>query len=79
MIFFLLLTSVMSGDRPDYELDIFSMLVDLVERPAGPICDICILTYISLGVLCLLFIILCLLGVLIKRTRIQYSVGVYKQ
>ena len=69
----------MSGDRPDYELDIFSMLVDLVERPAGPICDICIFTYISLGVICLLFIILCLLVVLIKRTRIQYSVGVYKQ
>ena len=69
----------MSGDWPDYELDIFSMLVDLVERPAGPICDICILTYISLGVLCLLFTILCLLVFLIKRTRIQYSVGVYKQ
>ena len=69
----------MSGDRPDYELDIFSMLVDLVERPAGPICDICILTYISLGVLCLLFTILCLLVFLIKRTRIQYSLGVYKQ
>ena len=79
MIFFLLFSLVMSGDRPDYELDIFSMLVDLVERPAGPICDICILTYISLGVLCLLCIILCLLVVLIKRTRIQYSVGVYKQ
>ena len=79
MIFFLLFSSVMSGDRPDYELDIFSMLVDLIERPAGPICDICLLTYISLGVLCLLLIILCLLVVLIKRTRIQYSVGVYKQ
>ena len=79
MIFFTLVSSVMSGDRPDYELDIFSMLVDLVERPAGPLCDICILTYISLGVLSLLFIILCLLVVLIKRTRIQYSVGVYKQ
>ena len=79
MIFFLLFSSIMSGDRPDYELDIFSMLVDLVERPAGPICDICILTYISLGVLCLLFIILCLLVALIKRNRIQYSVGVYKQ
>ena len=69
----------MSGDWPDYELDIFSMLLDLVERPAGPICDICILTYVSLGVLCLLFTILCLLVFLIKRTRIQYSVGVYKQ
>ena len=79
MILFSLFALVMSGDRPDYELDIFSMLVDLVERPAGPICDICILTYISLGVLCLLFIILCLLVFLIKRIRIQYSVGVYKQ
>ena len=79
MIFLTLVSPVMSGDRPDYELDIFAMLVDLVERPAGPICDICTLTYISLGVLCLLFIILCLLVVLIKRTRIQYSVGVYKQ
>ena len=80
MIFFLLLKSVMSGDRPlDYELDIFSLLIDLVERPSGPTCDICLLTYISVGILSLLFVIMCLVIFLIRRTRIQYSAGLYKQ
>ena len=80
MIFLLLIKSVMSGDRPfDYEMDIFSLLIDLVERPAGPVCDICLLTYISVGVLSLLFVIMCLVIVLLRRTHIQYSAGVYKQ
>ena len=76
MIFILLFGLVMSGDRPfDYEMDIFALLVDLVERPSGPSCDICLLTYISVGVLGLLFVIMCLVIVLLRRTRVQYTVG----
>ena len=79
MIFPLLFAAVMSGDRPDYEVDIFALLVDLMERPAGPTCDICLLTYISLGVISATFILLCILLYFIRHVRVQYSPGVYKQ
>ena len=79
MIFPLLFAAVMSGDRPDYEVDIFALLVDLMERPAGPTCDICLLTYISLGVISLTFILLCIVFFSFRRLRLQYSPGVYKQ
>ena len=78
MIFWFL-PLVMSGDRPDYELDIFSLLVDLVERPAGPTCNICFLTYISIAISCMCFVFLLLNLFFIRPVRIQYSPGVYKQ
>ena len=78
MIFWFL-PFVMSGDRPDYELDIFSLLVDLVERPAGPACNICYLTYISLAINCMSFVFLLLNLFFVRRVRIQYTAGVYKQ
>ena len=78
MIFWFL-PLVMSGDRPDYELDIFSLLVDLVERPAGPICNICFLMYISLALNCLSMVFLLFNLFFVRRVRIQYTAGVYKQ
>ena len=79
MIFPLLFAAVMSGDRPDYEVDIFALLVDLMERPPGPTCDICLLTHISLGVISAILILICVVLFSFRRLRLQYSPGVYKQ
>ena len=65
----------MMGERPDYDLDIFSLLVDLVERPAGPNCDICIYGEILLGVFSILFLLLCYLIFTVKNIRVQYTAG----
>ena len=73
MIFPLLFAAVMSGDRPDYEVDIFALLVDLMERPAGPTCNICFLMYISLAINCLCMVFLLLNLFFVRRVRIQYS------
>ena len=71
----------MSGDRSnfDYELDIFALLVDLVERPAAPTCNTCLLNQISLGVASFNFILLFIILFSLKRIRFQYTVGLYKQ
>ena len=59
----------MSGDRPDYEVDIFNLLLDLVEQPAeGNICQYVMIALLSLIVI-LLSVLVC------KPTRIQYSLG----
>ena len=63
------------GERPDYELDIFSLLVDLVERPAGPSCDICLFTEILLGIHVIIIIFLCFILCSLKNMRIQYTPG----
>ena len=63
----------MMGERPDYDLDIFALLADLVERPAGPTCDICLYVQIIIGVVILLFVLLCLLILTVNKTRIQYT------
>ena len=59
----------------DYEIDIFALLVDLVERPSSPSCDLCLFIYIILSVLCLNTVLLCGLLFAFKRIRFQYSVG----
>lgn len=69
----------MSGDRPDYEIDIFNLLLDLVEQRAEPTCDTCVFTYISIALNCLCLVILLLNLFFVRRSRIQYTAGVYKQ
>ena len=65
----------MMGERPDYDLDIFALLADLVERPAGPTCDICLYVQITLGVFAAIFFLLCYLIYTVKHVRLQYSPG----
>ena len=59
----------MSGDRPDYEVDIFNLLLDLAEQPADN--NICL--YVMIVLLSLIVILLSVLA--FKPTRIQYSLG----
>lgn len=54
----------------DYELDIFSLLVDLSERQYE--CDICLISYISLAIL--LVICALLTALIFIRVRFQYAV-----
>ena len=61
----------MSGDRPDYEVDIFNLLLDLVDKPTIPTDNI--YQYIELALLSLIFILVNVL--LCKPSRIQYTVG----
>ena len=63
----------MMGERPDYDLDIFSLLVDLVERPAGPTCDLCLYSHIIFGLLSAILLVLCSIFFSVKNMRIQYS------
>ena len=65
----------MMGERPDYDVDIFSLLVDLVERPAGATCDLCLYAHIMFGFLGTIFILLCFLFLSVKHMRIQYTPG----
>ena len=65
----------MMGERPDYDLDIFSLLVDLVERPSGAPCDICLYAHIMLGALSAIFLLICYLLFTVKHMRIQYNAG----
>ena len=65
----------MMGERPDYDLDIFALLADLVERPAGPACDICLYVQITLGVFAAIFFLLCYLIYTVKHVRLQYTPG----
>ena len=60
----------MMGERPDYDLDIFSLLVDLVERPSCAPCDICLYAHIILGALSAIFLLFT-----VKHMRIQYNAG----
>ena len=66
----------MMGERPDYDLDIFSLLVDLVERPAGPNCDLCLYSYILFGILSAILLVLCSILFSVKNMRIQYSTAI---
>ena len=61
----------MSGDRPDYEVDIFNLLLDLVDKPTIPTDNI--YQYIELALLSLIIILVTVL--LCKPSRIQYTVG----
>ena len=65
----------MMGERPDYDLDIFALLADLIERPAGPTCDICLYVEITLGVFFAIFFLVCYLIYAVKHIRLQYSPG----
>ena len=70
-----LISVVMAGERPDYDLDIFSLLVDLVERPSGAPCDLCLYAHIMLGGFSTIFILICYLLFTVKNLRIQYNPG----
>ena len=63
----------------DYELDIFNLLLDLVEKQAEPTCNICLITYISIALNCFCLVLLLVNLLFVRRTRIQYTAGVYKQ
>ena len=77
LLLFSLFSIAMSGDRPsfDYEMDIFGLLVDLVERPSSPTCNTCLLTQIIIGLISLNSFLIIFLLYAIKRVRLQYSVG----
>ena len=59
----------------DYDLDIFSLLVDLVERPSGSPCNLCLYVHIMLGILSAIFLFVCFLSFSVRNMRIQYSPG----
>ena len=63
------------GEGPDYDLDIFALLADLVERPAGPTCDICLYSQITLGIFSAISFLLCYLIYTVKQVRLQYTPG----